>query len=87
MIATASTKGTIIRVWDSTNRQGRINKLAELRRGSDSATIHCINFSSDSQFLVVSSDKGTVHVFALQVRVRDLACAGLRMACPGLCMA
>ncbi|XP_067408457.1 WD repeat domain phosphoinositide-interacting protein 4 isoform X6 [Emydura macquarii macquarii] len=41
-------------------------KLVELRRGTDPATLYCINFSHDSSFLCASSDKGTVHVFALK---------------------
>ena len=41
-------------------------KLDELRRGTDQATLHCTNFSSDSSYLCVPSDKGTVHVFALK---------------------
>lgn len=35
-IATASNKGTLIRVWDSTTRQ----QLVELRRGSDNAYLN-----------------------------------------------
>ena len=62
MVATASTKGTLIRVFD-TNRR---SLLVELRRGADAATLYCIAFSHDSDFLVVSSDKGTVHIFALR---------------------
>ncbi|RWS07590.1 WD repeat domain phosphoinositide-interacting protein 4-like protein [Dinothrombium tinctorium] len=62
MVATASVKGTLIRVFDSLRR----NLLVELRRGGDNATIYCINFSPDSDFLCVSSDKGTIHIFALK---------------------
>lgn len=35
-IATASAKGTLIRVWDSVSK----NLLVELRRGSDQATVY-----------------------------------------------
>ncbi len=62
MVATASTKGTLIRVFDTNKRW----QLVELRRGADPATLYCIEFSHDSDFLVVSSDKGTVHIFALK---------------------
>ncbi|CAL4160484.1 unnamed protein product, partial [Meganyctiphanes norvegica] len=62
LLATASSKGTLIRVWDTARRV----QLAELRRGSDPATIFCINFSGDSDFLCCSSDKGTIHIFALK---------------------
>ncbi|CAH2011070.1 unnamed protein product [Acanthoscelides obtectus] len=61
-LATASNKGTLIRVWDTTTK----NQLVELRRGSDLATIYCINFSRDSDYLCCSSDKGTVHIFAIK---------------------
>ncbi|XP_065910164.1 WD repeat domain phosphoinositide-interacting protein 4-like [Dysidea avara] len=60
-VATASTKGTLIRV---SHIHGE-SKPVELRRGTDHATIQCINFSHDGSFLCVSSDKGTVHIFAL----------------------
>lgn len=62
MVATASSKGTLIRVYDTLSK----NKLIELRRGSDPATLYCINFSRDSEFLCCSSDKGTIHIFALK---------------------
>ena len=84
MIATASVKGTLIRIWDSAQRV----MLVELRRGSDPAMLYCINFSIGmrlvawiilqitkdwlkmnalgDEWLCCSSDKGTVHVFALQ---------------------
>lgn len=35
-LATASHKGTLIRVWDTVSR----NQLVELRRGSDIATVY-----------------------------------------------
>ncbi|XP_059474187.1 WD repeat domain phosphoinositide-interacting protein 4-like [Neocloeon triangulifer] len=62
MVATASNKGTLIRVWDVARKA----QLVELRRGSDPATLYCINFSRDSEFLCCSSDKGTIHIFALK---------------------
>ncbi|XP_003708054.1 WD repeat domain phosphoinositide-interacting protein 4 [Megachile rotundata] len=62
MIATASTQGTLVRVWDSIRK----HLIVELRRGADPATLYCITFSRDSEFLCVSSDKGTVHIFALK---------------------
>ena len=39
--------------------------LTELRRGSQPATIHCVNFNSDSSLLCVASDHGTIHIFSL----------------------
>ncbi|ESP03877.1 hypothetical protein LOTGIDRAFT_185244 [Lottia gigantea] len=62
LIATASRKGTLIRVFDLLSK-----KLAvELRRGADPAMLYCLSFSPDSSFLCASSDKGTVHIFAVK---------------------
>lgn len=36
-----------------------------MRRGADRAEIYSLAFSSTAQWLAVSSDKGTVHVFNL----------------------
>jgi WD40 repeat protein len=60
-VATASEKGTLIRVFDTSTGQ----LMHELRRGAERAVIHCITFNPDSSFLALSSDKGTVHIFAL----------------------
>merc|ERR1711976_1115532 len=62
MMATASVKGTLIRIWDTVLRV----MLVELRRGSDPAILYCLNFSPGDEWLCCSSDKGTVHIFALQ---------------------
>ena len=59
-VATASTKGTLIRVFDSNTG----NILTELRRGSQPANIFCVNFNSDSSLLCVASDHGTIHIFS-----------------------
>lgn len=39
----------------------------QVRRGADRAEIYSLAFSSNAQWLAVSSDKGTVHVFNLKV--------------------
>ncbi|ORX72870.1 WD repeat domain phosphoinositide-interacting protein 3-like protein [Linderina pennispora] len=62
MVASASEKGTLIRVFDTVS--GRL--LHELRRGVDRADIYSIAFSPDNTRLCVSSDKGTVHIFNLE---------------------
>ncbi|KAJ2853983.1 Phosphatidylinositol 3,5-bisphosphate-binding protein, partial [Coemansia erecta] len=61
MVASASEKGTLIRIFDTMS--GRL--LNELRRGVDRADIYSIAFSPDNTKLCVSSDKGTVHIFNL----------------------
>jgi WD repeat-containing protein 45 len=60
-LATASEKGTLIRIFDTQNGQ----LFQELRRGSDRASIYSICFNHSSQFICVSSDKGTIHIFSL----------------------
>ena len=61
-LATASEKGTLIRVFDTATGQ----MLKELRRGSERAVIQSIAFNCENTFLACSSDKGTVHIFSLQ---------------------
>ncbi|KAL5795564.1 hypothetical protein ACOSQ2_000384 [Xanthoceras sorbifolium] len=63
LLATASTKGTLIRLFNTLD--GTL--LQEVRRGADRAEIYSLAFSSNAQWLAVSSDKGTVHVFNLKV--------------------
>lgn len=61
-LATASEKGTLVRVFDTTDG----SLLHEFRRGANPANIFCINFNQDSSLLCVASDHGTVHIFALE---------------------
>ena len=58
-LATASEKGTLVRVYDTASA----TLLREFRRGADRATIYSIAFSATNEFLACSSDKGTVHVW------------------------
>ncbi|KRZ74096.1 WD repeat domain phosphoinositide-interacting protein 3 [Trichinella papuae] len=61
LLATASEKGTLIRIFDSQNGL----KLHEFRRGTNPAVIYSISFNDDSTLLCVGSGHGTVHVFSL----------------------
>ena len=61
LLATASEKGTLVRVWNTADG----SPLMELRRGTDRADIHSLAFSPAGDWLALSSDKGTIHVFAL----------------------
>ncbi|QPG74432.1 hypothetical protein FOA43_001761 [Brettanomyces nanus] len=61
LLATASIKGTIVRVF--LVETGR--KIYEFRRGSYSAEISCLSFNSDNTMLACSSNTGTVHLFKL----------------------
>ncbi|WCJ31373.1 WD repeat domain phosphoinositide-interacting protein 3 [Euphorbia peplus] len=65
LLATASTKGTLIRIFNTMDG----THLQEVRRGYDRAEIYGITLSRNVQWLAVSSDKGTVHIFSLRVRV------------------
>ena len=61
-LATASEKGTIIRIFDVCKGEC----LQELRRGSEYATIYSLAYDIKSQWLACSSDSGTIHIFALK---------------------
>ncbi|KAG1669019.1 hypothetical protein FOA52_000613 [Chlamydomonas sp. UWO 241] len=71
-LATASEKGTLIRVWSTADGQ----LLQELRRGADPATVYSLALSRASEWLAVSSHKGTVHVFSLAAPVHTHAGGG-----------
>ena len=61
-LVTASVKGTLIRVFDTNTGE----RLFELRRGAEKVDVYSIAFNAASDWLAVSSDKGTVHVFSLR---------------------
>ena len=61
-LATASEKGTLVRIF----RTSDAAKLQELRRGSDPADVYHLAFDRKNLWLAVTSDKNTVHVFALR---------------------
>ncbi|KAM7275324.1 hypothetical protein ACFE04_017190 [Oxalis oulophora] len=65
LMATASRKGTLIRIFNTLDG----TRLQEVRRGLERAEIYSIALSRNVQWLAVSSDKGTVHIFSLRVRV------------------
>ncbi len=61
LLATASDKGTVIRVFALPAG----TKLATLRRGASAAAISCLAFSADSALLAVGSNHPTIHIFKL----------------------
>lgn len=61
MLATASDKGTVIRVFSIPSAQ----KLYQFRRGSYASRIYSIAFNAVSSLLAVSSASETVHIFKL----------------------
>jgi len=60
-LATSSAKGTLIRVFDTSNG----TKLFEFRRGTNQAEIYSLAFSKSMKYLCCCSEKGTGHVFSL----------------------
>ncbi|EIW71497.1 hypothetical protein TREMEDRAFT_71180 [Tremella mesenterica DSM 1558] len=61
MLATASEKGTVVRVFSIPDAQ----KLWQFRRGSSNAKIFSINYNLMSTLLAVSSDSSTIHIYRL----------------------
>ncbi|TFK76014.1 hypothetical protein BDN72DRAFT_831457 [Pluteus cervinus] len=61
LLATTSSQGTLVRVWDTSD--GKI--LGEFRRGLDKAEIYGVAFRPDEREICVWSDKGTIHAFTL----------------------
>lgn len=61
LVASASKKGTIIRVFKV--RDGKV--LQEFRRGIDNAKIMSLCFDITGSMLALSSDSGTIHVYAV----------------------
>ncbi|CDW99247.1 hypothetical protein [Sporisorium scitamineum] len=92
LLATASSKGTLIRIWSNnlsggsesnTPKERALSQgaksstpgrtgfgarlLRELRRGTDPATILSIAFTPDASLVAAASDKGTIHIFLIDV--------------------
>jgi len=61
LLATASDKGTIVRVFSVETG----NKLYQFRRGTYPTKIYSLAFSADNKFVVASSATETVHIFRL----------------------
>lgn len=69
MFATASDQGTLIRVFDAQKQV----KVAEFRRGGDACEVYGVEFSRDSKCLVVTSNKGTVHIYSLSKEYENVS--------------
>ena len=68
LLATASEKGTLIRIFNTENR----NLLQEVRRGKDKADIKYICFEPSYKFIAASSNKGTIHIWSLANTLKSL---------------
>lgn len=62
LLATASERGTLIRVYKSID--GTL--LHEVRRGSEPAEICSICFEPNGEYIACSSTKGTIHIFTMK---------------------
>ncbi|KAJ1893562.1 autophagy protein [Kickxella alabastrina] len=76
MLATASDKGTVIRVFGLPGA----HKIAQFRRGAYPAKIHSITFNATSTLLLVSSDTDTVHIFRIADGGRNKAASASNTA-------
>ena len=63
ILATASDKGTLIRLFNTANGE----PIQELRRGTENAEIYSIAFDNTNRFLAVSSDRKTIHIFIINI--------------------
>jgi autophagy-related protein 18 len=59
LAATCSTQGTMVRVFSLPKGE----KLYSFARGIKNTTQYFLNFSRDSQYIVSTSDSGTIHLF------------------------
>jgi len=74
LLATASERGTIIRLFDTgknryyneSSLSPSVTPLREFRRGVEQAKIGCLCFSLDKCWLGCASDRGTVHIFRVK---------------------
>lgn len=62
VLAAASTKGTLIRLFDT--KSG--DKLNELRRGTAEANIHYLSFDLTGNYLTCCSDRTKIHIYKVQ---------------------
>ena len=83
MVATASEKGTLIRIFDTHT----CLLLYELRRGTQYARIYSVAFNQLSTKVCVTSDTKTVHIFSLdsKQKTRAITKYTLPSASPSIC--
>ena len=67
-LATASERGNSIRIFDTI--KGCV--IQELKRGSGDAKIYSINFSFDNNFVAITSDHGTAHIFVINKDMKKI---------------
>jgi len=65
LLATASEKGTLIRIWKVDTNTPTCPFM--FRRGADKAEINDLQFSRNSNFIAATSDHNTIHVFGIDM--------------------
>ena len=73
LLATSSIKGTLIRIFNTSNGE----MIQELRRGAKTSLIHYITFDLNNKFLACSSSSGTIHIFSIYNSIRYLKEKGI----------
>ncbi|KAF8822098.1 putative Autophagy-related protein 18, partial [Cardiosporidium cionae] len=63
LLATASRKGTVIRIWSVAS----LTKIMSLRRGSTECTVYHLSFHPSSEYLVSTGSSGTIHLFKIKL--------------------
>ena len=62
LLATASDNGTLIRIFNVIDG----TRVKQVRRGTENAIIYSISFDMNSKYIVVTSDRATVHLFSIE---------------------
>lgn len=65
LLATASEKGTLIRIWKVDSANPTLPVM--FRRGADKAEINDLQFSRHSKYIAATSDHNTIHVFGIDL--------------------
>ena len=68
LLATASEDGKKIRIFNTETGE----YLEELHRGKEKAEIKYISFNPNNQFIAVSSEKGTIHIWSLAESIKKI---------------
>ena len=64
LLASASSSGTLIRVWST--ELGKDTALHVLRRGTNTVEIYDIAFNKDASLVAISSSSTTIHIYRIK---------------------
>ena len=67
ILATTNIKGTIIKIYNTITG----DFIKEVRRGKENAEIYSISFDKKSNFICVTSDRKTVHIFNIEKEINN----------------